>query len=292
MKNKAFSPKQFLLLALLLLGIQAHSQQQEKQIIGVYPFANDGTPGCFQKANHYWSLVSDAINNTGRFTMVDRSKWNVTDSELSRQKDEAFLKSDFIVEQGLKYGASYVLQGMVQYVKAEDGSDYHQILLQLIDVQSQREIDQVTITPNGNICKGCPFDYTEGLPVYLRTNPEKAVEKNIRAFIANNFPLEVPIVEVQGTNKDGHTSKVLVECGEGSGMKKDVKLFVLERSERTLRDGSKEKVSSFVAELEVEEVQGKSFSVCAVTKKHAPKLTEKMNAKANLIVTDKDPNAK
>ncbi len=274
-------------LLFLVTGICA-----QQKVIGVYPFTNDGTSGCAQKANSYWSLVSDALNSTGRFTLVDRGKWNVTDAELNRQKDETFLKSDFIVEQGRKYGASYVVQGHVQYVVAEDGSNFHQILLQLIDVESQREIDQVTITPNGNVCKGCPFNYSQGLPEYLRTNPEKAIEKNIRAFVAKNFPLEVPIVEIQGTNKDGSAGKILVECGEGNGMKKGVKLYALERTVRRLSNGQEEALSILVAELEVEDVQGKSFSVCSVNKKQAPKLTEKINNKANLIVTDKDPNAK
>jgi hypothetical protein len=261
--------------------------QPEKQTIGVYPFSHDAASA--GKAVEYCNMVSDALNNTKRFILVNRSSWGVKDAELERQKGENFIRSDKVVEQGRKLGATYVIQGFVQSLTGDQGP-YNQVMLQLVDVATEQEVDNVIITPNGSVFKGSPVQTTGWMSMVTQVNPEKAIEKGLREFISKNFPIEVPIVEIAETNKEGHAARVLVECGSSAGMKKNVKLYVMERSYRTTSSGVKEALDKQIAELTISEVQGESFSVCSVSKKQAPLLTQKINEKANLFVTDKNKN--
>lgn len=291
MKNKQFSPKHLLPFLFLLCGLQGQGQDQAKQkIIGVYPFTHDGNSSA---ANEYWSFASDALNNTGRFTLVDRSKWNVSDNELERQKGEEFIKSEDIVEQGRRFGANLVLQGHVQSGTYSDGTRYNQVLLQLIDVATNKIIGNEVITPDGKQAWTKVIKFEGGTPDMFKKNPETSIRKNMRLFIAEHFPFEVPVSEITKLDKNGNAEKVIVVCGEGDGIEKGVKLFVIERTLRhNPRTNQDEAMDAPVAQLKVEQVQGNSFSLCSVEKKSASAFTAKFNAKANIFVTDKDPNAK
>ncbi|MCB0521674.1 MAG: hypothetical protein H6577_19840 [Lewinellaceae bacterium] len=269
------------------------SAQTPQKSIGIYPFSNDGSSGCQAQANQYWSFTSDALNKTGRFTLVDRSRWNVADEELERQKGETFLKSEDLVEQGKRVGAQLVLQGHVQTETYSDGTKYNTLMLQLIDVESNRIIGNDVISPNGRQGWTNAFTFDKGVPDWFKKDPESSIRKHIQEFIAEYFPIEVPIVEITETNKDGNASQVLVECGENDGITKGKKLFVIERTSRTsTRTGEVENLDRMIAQINVEEVQGGTFSVCSVSKKEAAALTAKINEKANIFVTDKNMKAK
>ena len=83
--------------------------QSEKTVIAVLPFVTNlqgVNPDLVQE------MVTQQFVKTGRFDIVDRSKFQKVITELNVQKSEEFLNSK-IVDQGKLLGAQYLVTGVV-----------------------------------------------------------------------------------------------------------------------------------------------------------------------------------
>jgi hypothetical protein len=102
-------------------------------------------------AKNIYAAVSRVLVQTKRFTVLELDKWKLTQEEMERQKDAAFINQD-IIAKGKSLGAQVLIAGFVKNAELyNDGGttnarvDYE---LKYIDVETGKSIAAQTFTGN------------------------------------------------------------------------------------------------------------------------------------------------
>ncbi|MBQ9418047.1 MAG: penicillin-binding protein activator LpoB [Bacteroidales bacterium] len=252
--------RKMLLLLTLFAGVHiAHSQADERMVVGVAKFTSE-VDSPF--ADAVAEKVVQIVTNTHRFIVVDRTSYDKIKEELEFQKTEAFLDSKNTVKQDVAVAAQRMIVGHlvkmnIYTMKNTSGgiSGYKAsaaFTLKVNDVET------------GMVTEAESFQTTESP---LAASKEQAVnqalaslDETLRAYIAKTFPVSVKIVKVLENKKDAAT-KVLIGGGKTYGIKEGDNLRV-EAIE--MIDGMP--YPTEIGELKVTSLAGENFAECKVTK--------------------------
>ncbi len=270
-----------LLLLTLLAGVlSAHSQADERTVVGVAKFTSEVNSPF---ADAVAEKVVQVVANTHRFIVVDRTSYDKIKEELEFQKTEAFLDSKNTVKQDVAVAAQQMIVGHlvkmnIYTIKNTSGgvSGYKAsaaFTLKVNDVET------------GRVTEAESFQTTESP---LAASKEQAVNQALASldemlytYIAKTFPVKVKIVKVLESKKDVVT-KVLVGGGKTYGLKEG---DVLKVESIEMLDGMP--YPTEIGEVKVNTLAGENFAECKVLKGGkviATQLTSSANIQCVLIV--------
>ncbi len=252
--------KKMLLMFILFVSVlSAHSQTDERMVVGVAKFTSEVNSSF---ADAVAEKVVQIVTNTHRFIVVDRTSYDKIKEELEFQKTEAFLDSKNTVKQDVAVAAQRMIVGHlvkmnIYTMKNTSGgiSGYKAsaaFTLKVNDVET------------GMVTEAESFQTTESP---LAASKEQAVnqalsslDEMLYAYIAKTFPVTVNIVKVLENKKDAAT-KVLVSGGKTYGLKEGNALQV---DAVELVDGLP--YPREIGEVKVASLAGENFAECKVTK--------------------------
>lgn len=265
---------------------------EDKKTIAVWPFQGDNQYGAIEALHN---IVTDAVNKSERFYLVERSKLNAILQELDLQKGYETMNSDVLVEQGKALGANYHLFGHINSVgtKSDRRTDsknraytaYTCVIslnLRIVDIETGLVKETETITVGQDLFDAM-LSSRDKNEAWNRTC--KKMRTKVTKFIKKAFPLSISIVEIH-KEKKGKAYELLIEAGDIAGLKKNDKLQVYELKPMTTSNGKTTDRKISVASLTVKEVQGDYVSLCRV-KKGGGDLKNKFLGGAKLICETK-----
>lgn len=280
--------------------------QNEKTVIAVLPFVTKiqgVNPDLVQE------MVTKQFVKSGRFDIVDRSKFQKVITELNVQKSEEFLNSK-IVDQGKLLGAQYLVTGVVTqmnstsrdivstkppYTHSRLWDHLITVSYQVIDVETGKAIYSENINAENTAAHNASESDA-------RDNAQCLLGRNIRYAVMKEFPQEIEIVKIEKTNKKGLPDEVLIsagtnffdadskgnECDKGLidkiniFKKKDVVKLKAYQIEVLTVNGKEAKREKEIGTLKLKDVEG-DFSVCEVTD-GAKEIQEMMNSNQKVLL--------
>src|SRR5574344_3920 len=258
MKSKAF--KLLMLFVILLAsGLNAHSQSNDKMVVGVAKFTSE-TDSPFVDAVS--EKIVQIVSNTKRFTVVDRTSYAKVKEELEFQKTEAFIDSKNTVQQDVALAAEYMIIGHlvkmnIYTMKNSDGS-----------VNGYKASAAFTLKVN-NVETG---ETTEAAHFQTTVSPQAAskeqavnqalesIEKPVNEYFIQTFPVYTKILRIPEVKKEV-AKTVLINGGKNAGIKVGDNLMV-EVTE--MLEGKP--YPSEIGLITVEKLSGDDFAECKVVK--------------------------
>lgn len=285
-----------LLLSCLSISTQA---QSAKTSVGIMPFTYSSGSANPEDVIAIQEAITKAFVKTKRFDIVDRSKMDALKNEKELQKGEDYINGS-VVPQGASLGAQFLVAGHVISASASEFTTTDpktgrttsggfkaklSISLKVIDVSTSQVNVAETIEPKG----GSMLGQLAGVaPSTAHAAIQKAINdigNKVDEFVARNFPVTFQIVEIQAKESNGSAKTILISGGSGFGLKKGVKLKVIELSEIEV-SGKKMQRKKDVGELLITKVEDENFSTCSV-KSGGSDINSKFEAKAKLqVVTE------
>jgi len=285
---------------------KTESQKTDKNsdetfIVGIFPFKGNVT-------NYVKDLQSQTIQSfsqKSRFTVVDRTNFDVIKMEKERQKSEEFLNG-FVVEQGKNIGAKYAVTGELynigvtsqQFKKTDYNTKtyYYEtkysanlsFSLTLLDI----ETGEVKATNNFNIKTsdvGWAGLFTASAGFYNTESEALSRAMNsangyIKGWINSIFPVKMKIIKVEETDKKGNPQVILIKGGIDTDLRKGSDLNVV-YPEILVVEGKEYTKPTIVGALKVLEVEG-DFSTCKI-KSGADKIQELLTNGKSLTLSIK-----
>jgi len=272
-------------------------QAQERVTIGIFPFTF--AAGTVSNPSDVYSVQEAVINGfvkTKRFTIVDRTK-KVTKTEIEENKDERYIDSKKLAEQGKNLGAQFLVLGHVISVSIEESRSVNEgkesvsyeakisTNIQIIDVEtgeiSTAEI--IKLSSDKGILDILLISRTpEAAVATAITRSNKVIEK----FVDENFPILFHIAEIQEKDGKGNATKILIAGGSDFGVKRGDELNVVEIVEMNVA-GKMVKRKKGIGRIKVSKVEDENFSICEV-KEGGIEINSKFQAKAKLQVVTKN----
>lgn len=272
----------FKVLLLSLISFQtvfAQENDDEKLVIAVLPFTQTKNIKS-EDVEVMYGQVTEAFVNSKRFTVVERKNFSAVFGELEQQKNELYMNSKKLANQGQQLGANFLILGDI----GASGSETVNITLKIIDV----ETGQITVTKNitssdskktmgtlltlGTAASALNRGYVNSNDVVannagqslisnLSVNTLNVVKKTTE-FINANFALSSKIIKIEKEEK-GKATEVLISLGEGMALKKGDRLYVYELSIMDI-GGKKIKRKTPIGKLKLKTIEG-DVSVCEVS---------------------------
>ena len=259
-----------ILLVLLLGPLSVFSQLK---YIGLAPFKTTDINN-YAEAEAITEKVKELFTERDRFTVLDRSKYSQTAiyKEIEVQKNIEYIEG-FVIEQGKQNGAQAIVGGNLTSLTYGKSSDMYEcsmtFSITINDVENGNVIASKTFnTPS--FCLVCAGGTkTESLSLVL-----KILQKKIRSFIIETFPITVDIEDVYESKGGG---EIIIIAGEKEGLNKKDKFKVYEIIESGNRIRKAE-----ILEFHIDRVEG-DFSVGRIRGKKFDLLLEKFkNPEAKL----------
>lgn len=268
--------RQLITLLLVLCANTISAQpSDDRTVVGVSQFT------CTEQSP-YTGLVTEKVvemlTNSKRFHVVDRTSRDKIDAELELQKNEAFIDSNNLVEQGASVAAEKMITGEIVKIpvyrmKNGDGSvrGYKASVafqMKVVDVAGGTNIEATSF--EGKASKECLSPESAVTMAMMSLQPE------MEEYFRINFPVTARLLKIVKENK-GVAKTVLVKAGKKHGIKVGDRFTV--ESLETL-DG--EVLPTELATIIVKRLTGDAFSECKVEKKDGKTLYDKFNAGANI----------
>lgn len=248
-----------LFVVLLASGLNAHSQSNDKMVVGVAKFTSE-TDSPFVDAVS--EKIVQIVSNTKRFTVVDRTSYAKVKEELEFQKTEAFIDSKNTVQQDVALAAEYMIIGHlvkmnIYTMKNSDGS-----------VNGYKASAAFTLKVN-NVETG---ETTEAAHFQTTVSPQAAskeqavnqalesIEKPVNEYFIQTFPVYTKILRIPEVKKEV-AKTVLINGGKNAGIKVGDNLMV-EVTE--MLEGKP--YPSEIGLITVEKLSGDDFAECKVVK--------------------------
>ncbi len=288
---KQFSIK---VLALFLIAIGVHSntcgQVDEKPVIGITDFIYDADLSDEEGATNKQDILviqeyaANAFVNSGRFTLVERGLLSKINRELEDNKEEAFIMSDYLPEQGKLLGAKYLLLGRVSKVSVQKKKNVAGDLLfkkANVDkdaagaVTKDKVVAYVDFTlrivnvETGVIGEGKAFSIKPSAGDFgapdrhmalqnLQGRIETEVEEFIDEFIPKRFKF-LEVVEESG----GKLASFYMKGGKVDKVEKGTSITIFKVEYKDFGDGP-QRLESQIGSAKVHEVNGARVSLCEI----------------------------
>ena len=263
--------KKSVLFIAFVLVVFIISAQTPKIVIGIPPFSSTGSFASMEPV--VYDMVSNAFNESGRFTVVERSRWDVIDKEKDIQKGE-----DFLSKKGLQdaaaLGAEFIVIGSIanlsatkKEVRNNNGqltgytyAGYVSLTLKVVNVQTGQVVSSKSINEDNGM---------GGFNLNFATSPQNAITKVIRTcskkvkvWIGEAFPVKMKVVKILEQN--GKSAKVvLVSGGSENGITEKTNVRIVYYEEIDL-DGKKISRPVDIAEGKIIKVEDQNFSDCKI----------------------------
>lgn len=265
--------KKFLFLFCMLhfFNLQMYAQDDEQLIIGITDFLYDEGDGVNRKfAGSIGNNVFDAFAESKLFTLVDRTKLDVINKELERNKEEWHLISDFLVEQGKRLGASHLLVGEIEFIRFEESllkSDDLPLLkatvdlnFNIVDVETGKITETVTMDFGSSPLEIGAQDSSAAI-LKLKDNIKEKTNK----FIYEQWPQKFSFIKMENEGKKlTQQATFYMKGGHDNSLKPGYRFKVLKVEELDLGDGNIETVEKEVGEAVIDQVNSGQVSLCKV----------------------------
>ncbi|MDX2048728.1 MAG: CsgG/HfaB family protein [Chitinophagaceae bacterium] len=283
----------------LLLSINSYSQENSDghYTLGILPVTSS-IPGGDSYVENIQSIISSVFSGKTRFTVVDRSTFQEIARERNLQRQEDFINSRKIVEQGKTLGAQYLVSGNITSLSNSAGSVERTNIItgrkytvyeisttislnvQVIDVETGK------VKSNKPIVKTVKTE-TTNVQVAV-SNAIKFLEGYLKAWVNDAFPVYMKIIRIESTDRKGLPETVLIKGGEEMDLSKRGKIFttsselLVYENEIMVVDGKEYNREIEVGMIKISAVQGE-FSVCKV-KKGAEKIKKRITEGKTLLL--------
>ncbi|MGN1375899.1 MAG: penicillin-binding protein activator LpoB [Prevotella sp.] len=268
--------RELIILLFLLCAVTVSAQEEDdRTVVGVAQFT------CSEHSP-FIGLVTEKVvemlTNSKRFRVVDRTSRDKIDAELELQKNEAFIDSKNLVEQGVSVAAEKIITGEivkipVYRIKNGDGS----IRGYKASVAFQMKVVDVA---NGTSSEATSFEGKAGKECL---SPESAVtmammslQPQMEEYFRVNFPLTVKLLKILKSD-NGIAESVLIKAGKKHGIKENDKLTV---ESVEMLEG--ELLPTEIGIITVKQLRGDAFAECKVDKKAGREIFDKFNAGAKI----------
>lgn len=260
------------IMAVCIFNGYAQSGDDDRQVVGVAKFTGgENSP--------YTGLVTEKVvemlTNSKRFRVVDRTSRDKIVEELELQKNEAFIDSENLVEQGVAVAAEKIITGEIVKIpvyrmKNGDGSVRGfkaSVAFQMKVVDVATGVSTEATSFEGKASEECLS------PEAAVTLAMMSLEDEIAEYFRINFPVTAKLMKIL-EEKDGSAKVILVKAGKRDGVKKGDK-FKIESLEEL--DG--EILPTELGTATLETLRGDAYCECKVDKKAAKAVYD--NFKAN-----------
>ncbi len=290
--------KKIIFVIVFLVSVNFLVKAQEKTTIGIFPFTY--AAGSVTNPNNVYSIQEAVINGfvkTRRFTIVDRTKQQQAKKEKEDNKSEDFIDSKKLAEQGKSMGAEFIVVGHVisasveEFRSTDEGKvsvSYEATIatnLQIIDVETG-QISEAEMIKSSSDKRLFDIFLTSRTPEAALATAIKTIDKSIDKFVADRFPIEFHISEIQEKDGKGNATQVLIAGGSAFGIKKGDYFSVVEMVDANM-GGKMVKRKKEIGKIKVTKVEDENFSICDV-KEGGIEINAKFAAKATLKVITKD----
>lgn len=275
-----------LLLSVVRIGIAQTSSlntQAEKRILAVVPISVRAAeiPRAFGSA--LTELVVDGVVKSNRFRVVDRSHFDVLAAEDSLQRDEMFLDG-FVVEQGRKLGAEFIVAGNLSaattepfytYTTAFDrrGHAYKErhflgylaqisFSLKILKVETGEIIESEVFTAKSNPLTAMWRVQGSGEDAIISLL--NSMQPAIVSFLNRTFPLQLRVVEISKSKK-GYAREIVIGGGSQQGLRPGM-YFRIVRKTPVILDGKVVIRQRPLCYAQVSYIEDENFSVCKLQK--------------------------
>ena len=268
--------RELITLVLLLCSVYLFAQSEaDRTVVGVAQFT------CAEKSP-YTALVTEKVvemlTNSKRFRVVDRTSRDKIEAELELQKNEAFIDSKNLVEQGASVAAEKMITGEivkipVYRIRNNDGSirGYKaSVAFQMKVVDVAKGTSSEATSFEGKAGKECLSPESAVTMAMMSLQPQMA------EYFRLNFPLTVKMLKILKTD-NGIAETVLIKAGDKHGIKINDK-FTIESVE--ILDG--ELFPTEIGVITVKQLRGDAFSECKVDKKDGKEIFDKFNSGAQI----------
>jgi len=250
----------------------AYSQSDElntKPTIAILPFQYSSNVSRAD-ADALSQKVESAFIKSKRFTVIERTNFEQIFKELESQKNEVYLNSTKLAQQGELIGASQIVVGTV----SSAGNSGTTFSFKVVDISTGETKDSKSISDFKNR-KGIGIGTTvvkaltdskvvgklanEGTTNALGSATLN-IDKEVKDFINDNYPLTFSLVEIT-KSKGEEATEVMIAGGKTEGLSTSLSLEVI--NETTV--GAKQlRRKTSIGKLKVDKVEG-SVTICRVT---------------------------
>lgn len=290
--------KKVIIVIVFLVSLSFWAKAQEKTTIGIFPFTYAaGSVGNPQDVYSIQEAVINGFVKTRRFTIVDRTKQQAAKGEKEANKTEDYIDSKKLAEQGKSLGAQFIVVGHVISAAIEESRSTYEgkesvsyeakisTNLQIIDVETQ-EISDAEMIKSSSDKRVLDIFLTSRTPEAALATAIKTIDKAIDKFVADRFPIEFHISEIQEKDGKGNATQILIAGGSAFGVKKGDYFSVVEMVDANM-GGKMVKRKKEIGKIKVTKVEDENFSICDV-KEGGIEINAKFAAKAALKVITKD----
>ncbi|PWL38102.1 hypothetical protein DKG77_07360 [Flagellimonas aquimarina] len=265
--------KETKIIALLILLTAPLLVSGQVEYIGLAPFKTTDINN-YAEAEAITEKVKELFSERNRFTVLDRTKYSQTIiyKEIEVQKNIEYIEG-YVIEQGKQNGAEAIVGGnLTSLTYGKDKNGLYECSMTFSITINDIENGHVIGSKNFNtpaFCLTCAGGTkTETLSSVLRI-----LQKKIRSFIIETFPITVDIEDVYESKGGG---EIIIIAGEKEGITAKDKFKVYE----IIKSGNRTRKAE-ILEFNINRVEG-DFSVGKIKGKKFDLLLEKF----------KNPNAK
>jgi TolB-like protein len=262
----------FMLLAVFFVT-NAYSQSDElntKPTIAILPFQYSSNVSRAD-ADALSQKVESAFIKSKRFVVIERTNFEQIFKELESQKNEVYLNSTKLAQQGELIGATQLVVGTV----SSAGNSGTTFSFKVVDVSTGETKDSKSISDYSNrkaagifgktldvVTGGKTSIYTSESTMNVVGGATLNIDKNVMDFINGNYPLTFSLVEI--TKFKGEDAiEVMIAGGKSEGLSSSISLEVINETTKTI--GTKQlRRKTSIGKLKVEKVEG-DLTICKVT---------------------------
>lgn len=250
----------------LILILGSFSVSGQVKYVGLVPFKTTDI-NHYAEAEALTEKVKELFAERIRLIILDRTKYSQTSiyKEIEVQKNIEFIEG-FVIEQGKQNGAQAIVGGnltSLTYGKSESGLYECSMTfgITINDIESGHVIGSKTFNTPA-FCLTCAGGTkTETLSSVIRV-----LQKKIRAFILETFPITVGIEDVYESKGGG---EIIIIAGEKEGITKKDKFKVYE----VIKSGNRTRKAE-ILEFNIDRVEG-DFSIGKIKGKKLSLLLDK-----------------
>jgi len=259
----------FLFIFFIFAG-RLDAQNQPTAVITEFTFDNRYTTG--PQSDEVYRLAVQYLHESGRFSLVEREKWEAINKERELQKREDFIDG-LMVEQGRSLGAQNMFFGHV--INVAEGVTYATIQLAVVDVATGKTIASEVLSTSGRKTSAAAGDIAGNmakeenkpleniLGMIGKELLKNSLQKNIADFLNEHFPLKLFITRYI---PDGNEiSEIWLYGQKNYNFKKNEAFQVIEETSINNPDGTTGVRKQPIAQLKVKAVEG-DYAICKVSK--------------------------
>jgi|JI8StandDraft_1071087.scaffolds.fasta_scaffold180711_2 hypothetical protein len=249
----------------IVFFLSSHSQVS-KTTVGIKPIYSTNFK---QYEQSVYDLVSSSFSESGRFDVVDRSKWSLLKEERELQKTEDFIDGK-VADQGKSIGAQYIVVGNIGNVSSSQNRSYNSSNQLIISYSATVSFSLTVLNvETGQILNAQTF--TSGSGFFTSPTQDLAISRafgglknEIKKWIGKTFTVKSKVVKILAETDSKGVKSILIASGSAVGLRSgnDIRIVSYEDIEV---DGKKISRTFDIAKGQITKVNDENFSECKVS---------------------------